>query len=231
MSKDAPTEKDAVLANTPLFAQLRREELRRLASLSNLETQGETHLVFRRGDPGNEMYVIVSGGVKVSIALQSGKELVLGNLGPGESFGEIALFDPGKRTASVTTTASSSFLVIYRPTFLPFLHEHPDVAIRLLGMLAHRLRVMDEMVKDTLFLDTPSRLARKLLDLAKVYGRYTRHGIQLATPFSTEELAEITELSSESVRTQVRAWCRQRLLKIHRGYITMTDPGELSLLL
>lgn len=122
------------------------------------------------------------GRLKASAAGADGKEVVFGLMDPGEVIGEIALLDSEPRSATVVAMEDSQLLCLDRRDFLPFLEKHPSVAIELAAVLALRLRRLSEVMEDTLFLALPSRLAKKILDLANAYGREVEDGAPPATP-------------------------------------------------
>ena len=144
--------KRLLLASTPLFFEPDEGTLDALIHITKTRQLTKGEIVVKQGDPGSEMYIVVEGKLKVSVSLGEGKEISLSILRPNEAFGEIALFDRHERTATITAIEPACCLVIERDLFVPFLKEHPDVAIRLLGALSRRLRQTDAFIKgNTLF--------------------------------------------------------------------------------
>ena len=94
--------------------------------------------------------------------------------------------------------------------------------------LAARLRLTDEIIEDTLFLNLPSRLAKKLLYLAKLHGQQTPQGLRINIKLSQQELGNLVATSRESINKQLRAWQEQGLLQVQQGYITVVDPKGLA---
>ena len=230
MTQQGPVDKRQLLAQSALFSQLEPMELDRLVQFARLKKVDAKDVVFYQGDPGNQMFAVVSGRIRISIVSEEGKEIILGTLGPGDVFGEIALFDGKSRTATATATEASEFLVIERKDLIPFLEKHPQVAIKLLGALSARLRMTDELIEDTLFLNLTSRLAKKLLALARVNGQQTPQGVRINLKLSQQELGNLVGTTRESVNKQLRAWQEEGLISMDRGYITILDSKELALL-
>lgn len=220
--------KRLILACTPLFWELDESTLAALTHITKTRRLHKGEVVIRQGDPGSKMFIIVEGSLKVSVTLADGKEISLSTLRPNEAFGEIALFDRNERTATITAIEPGTCLVIERDQFMPFLTEHPDVAIRLLAALTRRLRLSDAFVKETLCFDIPSRLAKKLLELAKGYGQHTDKGIRINAIFSEEDLEQITGLPSESISAQIRNWQDKGLIKYRSGHITIKSIKEME---
>ena len=221
-------EKQMFLSSIPPFADLAPDELNQLVTITNSEHVKGQQVLFREGDLGTAMFVIVSGLVKVSISLAKNEEATLGQLSTGEAFGEIALFDRRERTATVTTVEPCEFLVIERDAFVSFLMDHPAVAVGLLSAMSRRLRTTNDLIKDTLYVNVGYRLAETLHNLATGYGRNTQHGMRIDVKFSDAQLAEITGLPRDVVTAQLQNWCNEGLLEIQHGYITLIKPYELA---
>jgi CRP-like cAMP-binding protein len=160
MIHSVPIDNRKILSQSVLFSQLEPEELDRLAQSAKPKQADAKDVIFYQGDPGSQMFAITTGGVRVVLS-QDGKEIILGTLGPGDIFGEIALLDGRQRAATVTAVELSEFLVIERHDFVPVVEKYPQVAIKLLATVTGRLRMTNELIEDTLFLNLPSRLAKK----------------------------------------------------------------------
>ena len=145
---------------------LTKAELRALSSQGPVKSFRKQTIIVNEGDATDSLYVILSGRVKVFLADESGKEIVLGTQGPGEYFGEMVL-DGGVRSASVMTLESSRFIVIPRPRMREFLRSQPEFSVRLIEKLIRRTRVLTESVKNLALMDVYGRVARLLLELAE----------------------------------------------------------------
>jgi CRP-like cAMP-binding protein len=154
--------------------------------------------------------------------------VVFSILGPGEVFGEVALLGGTPRTATVTAIDPCELLIIDRRDFLSFLRGHPDVAINLLEVLAQRMKRVSEFVEDTLFLNLPLRLAKKLASLSRAYGQPHEQGLRLDLKLSQEEWGDLVGTTRESVNKQLRAWTEEGLITIDHGYIVIHDRSELE---
>lgn len=145
---------------------LTKAELRALSSQGPVKSFRKQTIIVNEGDETDSLYVILSGRVKVFLADDSGKEIVLGTQGSGEYFGEMVL-DGGARSASVMTLEPSRFIVIPRPRMREFLRGQPEFSVRLIEKLIRRTRVLTESVKNLALMDVYGRVARLLLELAE----------------------------------------------------------------
>ena len=136
-----------ILSTIPLFARLPAAERGELEAMLKTQEYPANRPVVWLGEQGEDFYIVKHGKVVVSCPDESGKEVVLGHLGPGHFFGEISLLDGGPRTATVRTSVDSSMLVLSRQDFLQFLTKHPDAAIYMLGILGKRQRETNEKLR------------------------------------------------------------------------------------
>ncbi|MDO8596789.1 MAG: cyclic nucleotide-binding domain-containing protein, partial [Sulfuricaulis sp.] len=138
---------------------LTKAELRALSSQGPVKSFRKQTIIVNEGDETDSLYVILSGRVKVFLADDSGKEIVLGTQGPGEYFGELVL-DGGARSASVMTLDPSRFIIIPRARMREFLRGQPEFSVRLIEKLIRRTRVLTESVKNLALMDVYGRVAR-----------------------------------------------------------------------
>ncbi|MFI2753648.1 Crp/Fnr family transcriptional regulator [Cellulomonas sp. P22] len=205
---------DDVVLTAPLFANMDPEASRALiASMTPIEvTRGE--VLFHEGEPGDRLFVIRSGKIKLGRRSNDGRENLLAILGPGEMFGELSLFDPGPRTATATIVADGSVLELGHTALIAWLEANPTVSKHLLGALARRLRRTNEALADLVFSDVPGRVAKALLDLSTRFGETVDEGIRVAHDLTQEELAQLVGASRETVNKALadfaaRGWVRR----------------------
>lgn len=156
----------SVLRKVSLFETLSEKELRSIAALATRERLQPGQVLFWAGDKGDAMYVIETGSVKISRLSPAGKERILRILSAGEVIGEMALFDGKERSASAIALEPSILVRLPKDTFLSLLEATPAMAVRMLAILAGRLRRMNQAVEDGTFLPVRCRVARLLLELA-----------------------------------------------------------------
>lgn len=131
-----------------LFRNLAAGHLEKIVDMARVLILPAQHVVFERTDAGEEMLVVLNGRLKISVANREGREIVLGVLGPGEIFGEIAMLDGRGRSATATTLTPCELLGIHRKDFMPFLEQNPKAAVDLIAVLALRLRLNTEQLAE-----------------------------------------------------------------------------------
>lgn len=147
------------------IADLPDASLRQLASLGQARSFPKNAVIISEGEPGNSIYVMLTGKVKVFLADEHGREVILGTCRPGDYLGEMTL-DGGPRSASVMCLEPSSFSVVTRDALLKVIAADPAFALKLVSTVISRARLMTDMVKNLALLDVYGRVARLLLSLA-----------------------------------------------------------------
>lgn len=187
-----------VFERVPLFSGLSESELSVLAQHATIRTYPKNAVVISEGDEANALYVVVSGQVKVFLSNEDGKEIIVNMQGPCEHFGELALLDSTRRSASVMTTEKTKLAVIAKTDFQRVLADHPGIALSLIRDLTQRVRVLSENVKSLALLDVYGRVAKTLLAMASdrdgelvVEKRLTQQDIANRVGASREMVARI----------------------------------------
>lgn len=229
MARLTEDEKRYWLARVPLFAGLDAREIGALVPAARSLTFRARQEVFHKGDPGGQLYVVVRGRLKALTTSADGDDVVFGIMGPGEVFGEVALLSESPRSATVRVIEKAELLVLDRRDFLAFLRKNPDAAVRLLGLLAERLKRASELVEDTQFLNLPVRLARKFVAFAERYGcDDDGGGLRIDLKLSQEEWGDLVGATRESVNKQMRAWSEDGLVRVDAGYVVLLDRGAVQ---
>ena len=228
MAQLSVEQKREVLKNHFLLQHLRDWDLELLARHSRqLEVpSGET--IFRKLDPGDTMYVVVSGRVVICSQSADGREVVFNIINPGEVFGEIALLDGRDRTADARCLEDATCLALDRRHFVPFLEENPKVVVELLLILCQRLRSTTVHIEDTAFLEFRSRLAKKLVGFGQHYGRAVEQGSRIELALSQTELGAMLQATRESVNRQMRRWVKKGIIEVDKKSITLLNPELLE---
>ncbi|RFB05583.1 Crp/Fnr family transcriptional regulator [Parvularcula marina] len=204
------------------FAGIDDDGLDDLIAISQIKIFKGRQAICRQGEDAENMYVVLSGRIKICTTSQGGKETVLAFMGPGEVLGEIAVLDGGLRTASAITIEESRVLVIGRTGFISYLETHPKVALNIIGVLCGRLRKTDEFVEEMTTLQAGPRLARALLRLAEQYGKpQPEGGILVDIKLSQANLGAHAGLMRENVNRQLKVWEDDGLLGGSGGLITL----------
>jgi len=185
----------SLLKQIDLFAELADDELSVLEKHAVPRSFAKNTIVVSEGDPTDSLYIIVTGRVKVYCSDESGKQVTLNDLKPGDYFGEIALFDDAERSASVMTMEPSRFLIINKAAFKQALASHPEISFSLIRHLTKRVRDLTQNVKSLALMDVYGRIANTLLHLS------TADGARLVTeiPLTQQEIANRVGASREMV--------------------------------
>jgi CRP/FNR family transcriptional regulator, cyclic AMP receptor protein len=219
---------EGLLARVPLFAALDAESAASLEATLTRRTLARGHVVFREGDDGDRLFVILDGKVKISRAAADGRENLLAVLGAAEMFGELSLFDPGPRTASATTVTASTLASLDHDDLRPLLIERPGVAVQLLQALAQRLRRTNEAMADLVFTDVPGRVAKALLDLAGKFGVPEGDATRVRHDLTQEELAQLVGASRETVNKALSEFAHRGWLRIEGRSVVLLEPDRLA---
>jgi CRP-like cAMP-binding protein len=199
--------------------------MRQVALLSVRRTYGPGAIVFSKGDRGDALYAVASGQVRISAGIADGREVYFNLMEAGEAFGEIALLDGRRRTATATATMRSELIVLAREPFLALLQRDVRLVEHLLQLLCQRIRWTSALAEESALLSVPARLASRLLSLGRLNGRRTGKGIEVA--ISQEQLARFLGLSRQVINQYLRRWKEQRVVVLGRGKILLADEQAL----
>lgn len=220
-SPDMTSIADILKANA-LFESLDDEALGQLASIARQRSARSGTTLFLQGDPGDSLFGISSGQVRISVDSPAGATRHLNLLGPGDLFGEIALLDGGPRTASAVAVLPTQLAVIERGPFIALANDHPGLSLQLLTLVCARVRWTSGLVEDAAFLPGPARLAKRLLGLTRLAGSQGDVRISQAT------LASLSGLSRQVVNRQLGEWSERCYLRTARGVVRVLDEAALS---
>ncbi len=217
-----------VLRQAPLFSALDDEAMAALrTSMATIRLRrGEA--LFHEGDSGDKLYVVLEGKVKLGRTSSDGRENLLAIMGPGQMFGELSLFDPGPRSATLTAVTDAEFASLSHEDLLRWLEDRPSVARGLLAQLAQRLRKANDVVADLVFSDVPGRVAKALLDLADRFGRTADDGVHVHHDLTQEELAQLVGASRETVNKALADFASRGWLRLEPRSVVILDMERMS---
>lgn len=214
---------DALVA-IPFFAGLGPAALERLAASMRTRRFRRGEVIFHVGDPGDALFVIITGEVKISLPSETGDEAILATLRPGEFFGELALLDGAPRSASASAMVATETVVLPRDRFRELIATEAPVRDALLAALATELRRLTTHVEELHFLDITGRLAARLVRLAQDGGTRMPDGaIRLRTNLTQAELAAMVGCTRQSVNKLLGQFTDDGLLRLERDGILVTD--------
>jgi CRP/FNR family cyclic AMP-dependent transcriptional regulator len=212
-----------ILRKVPLFGQLAPPDLDRVAEIARERSYPRNSVILFEDDPGDALYVVAQGQVKVVLIGEDGREVILSVMGEGEFFGEMALIDDEPRSAHVIAMEDSSLLVIRREDFQDLLTQTPGIALMLLRELSRRLRRADDKVGSLVLLDVNGRVAQLLLELADEAGsdRITRR-------LTHHTIAQMIGSSRETVSRTMRELVDKGSITVSRREIQIRDRAALE---
>jgi CRP/FNR family transcriptional regulator, cyclic AMP receptor protein len=214
--------------SAPLFAALDEEAANALRSTMREIRLRRGQILFAEGDPGDRLYVIAEGKVKLGMRSGDGRENLLAVLGPNQMFGELSFFDPGPRNATATAVTDAHLLELGHEDLEPWLTGRPEVARQMLTALAQRLRRTNEAVGDLVFSDVPGRVAKALGDLAKRFGTRNGDGVYVTHDLTQEELAQLVGASRETVNKALADFAARGWVRLEARAVVILDEERLS---
>jgi CRP-like cAMP-binding protein len=227
MSKHHPDRVRPFLTENTFLGQLPADVLETLIGKGQLRTFAKGAVVYRRGDLGDSLLVVIRGRVKLTNTSADGKEIVHYYVGVGETFGEIAALDGKARAADATTSEDSEVFVVYTRDLLPALTAHPQAMLEVLRDLCGKIRIAAAIIEDNT-LAMRSRTARGLLRLARRHGRTQPDGASLQLTISQEELGKYLDMSRANVNRQLAQLKSANVITISGTAISIIDEKGLA---
>ncbi|MFL6153489.1 MAG: Crp/Fnr family transcriptional regulator [Ornithinibacter sp.] len=219
---------DEVLAQSGLFQGLPEDAVDPVASRLETVTLPRGRVVFNEGEPGDSLYIVISGKIKLSRRSPDGRENVLAVMGPSDQFGELSVFDPGPRTATATAVTDVKLARMPQAVLRPWIEAHPEVGERLLHVLARRLRRTNDSVADLIFTDVPGRVAKALLQMADRFGSRDSEGLRVRHDLTQEELAQLVGASRETVNKALADFASRGWLRLEARAVLLMDVERLK---
>lgn len=211
-----------LLAANAFFAELGQEAILAIAGLCRTRSVARHEILFQKGDPGDALYAIRRGQIRIATGTEDGRSVTLNLLGPGDVFGEIALLDGHARTAEAIGLEATELFVIERRDFLGLLAHDATLASGIIGFLCRRLRWMSERMEEATLLPLDTRLARRLVMLSEDYGAE----IQV----TQQELAAYVGAARESVNRVLQDWRRSGIIDLGRSRVRVKIAQRLAAL-
>lgn len=202
------------------FGSLEPPVIGRLAQLCTPHALQAGEILFQKGDPGNALYGIRRGQIRIESGTADGYRVTLNALGAGDLFGEIALLDGMARSADAVAVETTELFVLRREHLFDYLEREPAVAIKFIELLCRRLRYVSTQMEETLTLTIGARIARRLLTLAEDFGSEIE--------ITQDQLAAYVSAARESVNRQLRVWQRAKIVDLKRGRIVLLRPNALA---
>jgi CRP/FNR family transcriptional regulator len=218
----------ALLAHVPVFETLGPHELERVAAVAVPRAFDAGRVIFREGDAGDTCYIVRGGHARAVREHGDGRTITLAHFGPGDIFGELAMFDDELRSATIETLDPLEAVAILGPDMRRLLREHPDIAVKLVISLGRRLREANERISRQSFQTVQSRVAGVLGQLvmqAQAEGAGTSDVLVMVTQ---ADVAQLAGSSRESASRFLAVLERAGVVSQGRGRVTVHDPEALQ---
>jgi len=215
------------LARIPFFAGLDALALERVAAGTRMRRFRRGEIIFHAGDPGDALFIIVSGEVKIALPSEEGDEAILATLRPGDVFGELALLDGAPRSATASALVATEVVLLPRDRFRELVATEPAVRDILLASLAGELRRLTTHVEELHFLDMTGRVAARLVRLAREAGPAADGSIRLRGTLTQAELASMVGCTRQSVNKLLGQFADDGLVRVDRDGIVVIDLAGL----
>src|SRR5689334_12217229 len=217
-----------LLARVGVFSDLGREDLEQIAAVAVPRSFAAGEVVFREGDESTTTYIVRTGHARAVRQHSDGRTLTLANFGPGEVFGELAMFDSDRRSATIEAIEDVELLAILGVDMQRLMRAHPDIAVKLVSTLGRRLREANDRLTRQSFQTVQSRVATVLSELV---GDAQGEGAPDADVLITATQAEVAQLAGSSRESASRFLAtleRAGIITQGRGKLTVHEPAALK---
>ncbi|BDH59472.1 Crp/Fnr family transcriptional regulator [Tsukamurella sp. PLM1] len=219
---------DEVLARAGIFQGVEPSAIEALTKDLHEVDYPRGHVIFNEGEPGDRLYIILAGKVKLGRRSPDGRENLLSVMGPSDMFGEMSIFDPGPRTSSATCITEVRAMTMDREALRAWIRDRPEIAEQLLRVLARRLRRTNNNLADLIFTDVPGRVAKQLLQLAQRFGTHENGALRVTHDLTQEEIAQLVGASRETVNKALADFAHRGWLRLEGKSVVITDSERLA---
>lgn len=219
---------DPVLRSTDLFRSIDPGAAAALAAEFDTVHADRGTVLFTEGDPGDRLYILLSGKVKLSRRSRDGREGLMALLGPADHFGDFELLDGGPRVGNATVVSDARLAVLPKPVLDRWVTHHPHVAEQLLRVIARSLRGHRAAVDDRLYSDVPGRVAGRIIQLAHRFGVAEDGTIRVVHDLTQSELAQFVGASRESVNKVLAEYAGRGWLRLEHKCVVILDNAPLA---
>ena len=219
---------DEVLIRAGIFQGVEPYAAEALAQALEIAEFSRGATLFSEGEPGDRLYIVSSGKVKIGRKSPDGRENLLMVAGPSDMFGELSIFDPGPRTSSATTITEVRAVSMDREALRAWIADRPEIAEQLLRVLARRLRRTNNNLADLIFTDVPGRVAKQLLQLAQRFGTQEGGALRVTHDLTQEEIAQLVGASRETVNKALADFAHRGWIRLEGKSVLISDSERLA---
>jgi len=219
---------DDILRKAGLFQGVDDEDAEALGGQFEIFEASRGTTLFHEGEPGDSLYIVLSGKVKLGRRSTDGRENLVAIMGPADEFGELSIFDPGPRTSTATVVTDARLARLPKTALQRWVNDRPAIALQLLRVLARRLRRTNTMLADLIFVDVPGRVAKQLLQLAQQFGSVDSGQLRVTHDLTQEELAQLVGASRETVNKALADFAQRGWLRLEGKSVVILDRERLA---
>lgn len=216
------------LARAGIFQGVDPDAVVNLISQMQTESFPRGTTIFDEGEPGDTLYIIIGGKVKLARHAPDGRENLLSVMGPSDMFGELSIFDPGPRTSSAVCVTEVETATMDSEMLRTWINDHPEISQQLLRVLARRLRRTNASLADLIFTDVPGRVAKTLLQLANRFGTQEGSGLRVNHDLTQEEIAQLVGASRETVNKALATFAQRGWIRLEGKSVVIVDTEHLA---
>ncbi|UQX88162.1 Crp/Fnr family transcriptional regulator [Jatrophihabitans telluris] len=219
---------DEVLRRAGLFQGVDPADVEALGNQFEIFDAPRGTTLFNEGEPGDSLYIVLSGKVKLGRKSSDGRENLVAVMGPADQFGELSLFDPGPRTATAVVVTDARVGRLGKAALTQWVIDRPQIGLQLLRVVARRLRRTNTMLADLIFVDVPGRVAKQLLQLAQRFGSVDGGQLRVTHDLTQEELAQLVGASRETVNKALADFAQRGWLRLEGKSVVILDRERLA---
>lgn len=227
-SKDIKDINLQALKKISIFSELNESDLQDLNETIIIRKYKKGMVIFVEGEPGDALYFVRKGVVKLTKTMEDGREQILHYVKEGEIFAEVLLFDNGPFPATAQVAEDAEIGIIHNQSIENFLRQHPHLTLQILKVMSKRLRHAQAQIQNLALNNALGRLINTLLKLAQEYGEKTPEGLKINLALGQQDLANMIGSSRETVTRFLSELKKQQIIKINRQSITILDLNRLK---
>lgn len=216
------------LYNIPIFSELGTDELKKIEEIILVRKYKKRQIIFVEGEPGESIYILLDGKVKLTKSTADGRELILGIRQAGETFAEVVLFDGGPYPATAEVMDDAEIAVLRNKDIENLVINNSAISIALIKTMSRRLRNVQQKMRDLALKDTLGSMVSTLTRLAKEHGHKTDEGIEINLNLTHQELANFIGTSRESANRLISDLKKSKVISVDKGKITIIDMEKLK---
>ncbi|MBM7555901.1 Crp/Fnr family transcriptional regulator [Halanaerobacter jeridensis] len=219
---------EKLLKNSKFFSNLEEKEIKEIKEIMRPRKYNEGEIIFFEDEPGEGLFLVKSGKVKLTKMVESGDEQILTIIQPGNVFAEVVLFGNADYPATAVALEDSKLYLIRSKDMEKLIKDKPSIAVKLLDLMSKRLRRAQKLVRDMGLKDTTCRTASLLLYLAQEYGVKRSNGIRIDLKLTQQELANMIGTTRETISRVLNKFKEKDIIKTAHKKMIINDLEQLK---